>query len=873
MTFSNCDAWTHSRLAAFVTKTLGRSAGFLFSAIMLITASYATYEYYVFNEQRSIATLNRGQEQRTSRLTADLVGLQKQIEIDVIEVQQFLTNFTVTRGQNGHDAGLRNAREFAERLPRDINAAKAIANKLESPEITLTLAEIQQQFPEYYELGQKVASTYVEQGTLAGDLTMDRFDATTEELRTRIAATKTALDAVRDRNEALITEANGRIDRLGDYGSFVALISVLVIVLTCLFGIFVSHYWLIQPLTWITFIFERLAHGDVNTGTYEVTRPDEIGDLARVFTEFRQITIDRTEAQKKVAEQQAIVEAEQRQTKILAERFDAALSNMALGLVMLDRDRRVLVANPKIAGLLGVSADDVIIGLGIEELLRRSADVGCLSEANIEQLLMTFNGMSACREKREILIENKAGRVLEFSFHPLENGDFLLLVEDISEKRSAEAAVHRLAYFDPLTELPNRRSFFDGVERALAETAPTREPFAILFVDLDHFKHVNHILGREAGDELLRGAARRLTSIVRKGDMVARLGGDEFIILHRDKGRLKDIIALAKRIVECLHEPFLVAGQQVRVSASVGVARSPRNGEDRETLLRNAETALYRAKASGQNSWRFFRPSMHADVVARAALEHDLRRTVAEKSFEVYFQPILHVSDERVSAFEALLRWKHPERGMVSPAEFIPLAEETGLIVEMGAYVLNQACRACATWPKHIRVAVNLSALQFTNGHLIALIENALSASGLEANRLEVEITESVLMHDTESVCGVLRKLRDFGVSISLDDFGTGYSSLSYLQKFPLDKLKIDRSFLHNACNDPHSLTLFHGMIRLGVELGLGLIIEGVETQDHLRLVRGRCAKAEVQGFLFSQAVPASEVQNLLGRKRIREVA
>jgi diguanylate cyclase (GGDEF)-like protein len=893
MVISICNALTHSRSWPFLTKTLGRSTILFFSAIMLVMASCATYAFYVFTEQRSIATLKRDREQQTALLTADLVGLQKQIAIDVIEVQQFLTGFAATRGQDGHDDGFRNAKEFADRLALDIDAAKTAANKLESPQIAAAFAEIQRRFPQYYELGQEMAKTYAVQGTRAGNTIMDRFDAMTEELRTRIAATKTTLDAVMDRNEALITGANAKIDRLSAYGNAVASISILLIVLACLFGIYLSRCLVVQPLTWITLILKRLSHGDIDWGTYEVSRMDEIGDLARVYAEFRHITIERTEAQRKVVEQQASVEAEQRQTNLLAERFDAALRNMMFGLVMLDRDRRVLVANPRMAGLLGVPADETMIGLRIEELMRRSADVGCLSETNFKQLLIVFGGRSACHEtfacgqpvcpyferrfacheKRELLIETRLERVLEFSFQPMENEGYLMLVEDITEKRSAESAVRRLAYFDPLTELPNRRSFFESVERALTEATPARETFALLFVDLDYFKQVNDTMGHGAGDELLRGVARRLTSIVREEDVVARLGGDEFVILQRDVRRLKEIMALAERIIECCRAPFLLAGQQVRVGASVGIARSPRNGEDRETLLRNADTALYRAKASGRNGWRFFKPAMHAELVARAALERDLRRAVAEKTLKVYFQPILHTDGEKISAFEALLRWRHPERGMVSPVEFIPIAEETGLIVEMGAHVLERACRACATWPEDIRVAVNLSALQFKKGDLVVTIEKALSTSGLAPNRLEVEITESVLMQDTESVCGVLRKLRDLGVSISLDDFGTGYSSLSYLHRFPLDRVKIDRSFLRKACNNQNSLTLLHGIIRLGVELGLGLIVEGVETLDQLHLVRGECAMAEVQGFLFSQAVPTTEVPKLLARIHIQEAA
>jgi diguanylate cyclase (GGDEF)-like protein len=872
---------------------LNRAASLFFSTIMLITASYAAYEYHVFAEQRSIVSLERHREQQTARLVASLVSLQKQIEIDVVEVRQFLTDFAATRGQSGHDEGLWRAKEFADRLPRDIDAAEAAANELQGPEIAAVFEEIRRRFPQYYELGQEMAKTYAVQGTLAGNVVMDRFDAMTEELRARIGATKSTLLTLLDRNDALIDDANTKIERLSDYGNTVALFSVCVILVACLSGVLASRRWVVQPLAWLTFIFKRLAHGDIDWGTRDAGRLDEIGELARVYREFRQITIERTEAQKKVAEQQAVVEAEQRRTRLLAERLDAALRNMVLGLVMLDADRRALVANPQVADLLGLALDESIVGLGIDEIIRRSKAAGCLSEANFNQLRAAFGGQSTCREifdcgcgpcveleglstctkKKELLVETQSDRVLEFSFRVMGVGGYLMLLEDISDKRSAETAVRRLAYFDPLTELPNRRSLLEKVERLLIEAAASHETFALLFVDIDYFKQVNDSLGHGAGDELLRSVALRLASIVRKEDMVARLGGDEFVILQRDVRRPREIMALAERIIECFRAPFRLADHQVRVGASVGIARSPRDGEDRETLLRNADTALYRAKASGRNSWRFFKPSMHAEVVARAELERDLRRAVAEKSLEVYFQPILCAEEGKVSAFEALLRWRHPTRGSVSPVEFIPAAEETGLIIEIGAYVLEKACLACASWPDHLRVAVNLSALQFEKDDIVGTIQNALSASGLPPSRLELEITESILMRDTEHVCGVLKSLRVMGVTISLDDFGTGYSSLSYLHSFPLDKVKIDRSFLRKACNDASSLTLLHGMIRLGVELGLGLIIEGVETKDQLRLVRSQCAMAEVQGFLFSPAVPAGEIPMLLARGKMEEAA
>jgi diguanylate cyclase (GGDEF)-like protein len=866
------DMKPHAGPVGFFTKTLGRSAFLLFSVITVITVSCSFYNYHLFTRERVVAHSTTEAEHQATRLTVELVALQKQVEIDVLQVQRLLTDFVTAKGGEGRDDRLKSAQEFADRLTKDVNAAVRAADSLGSPEIVAAFKEVKGRFPKFYEVGQEMVRTSAEQGVKIGPA-LARFDHMAGELQQNIAATKSTLDAMMEQNISASNDINANIDQMRDFGAKIALFSVVVVIMTGVLGNLITLFWVVQPLTWITFVFKELAHGRPDWATYEVARPDEIGDLARVYAEYRQITVEREQALNKIAEQKVVMEAEQLQTKVLAERFDAALRNMLIGLVMLDEKKQILVHNLRLAELLGLSLEDMKAGRDMDDLLRLAAESGSLTEESLKQLAVSFDGLTSRREKEEVLIETKEGRVLEFAFQPMASSGALVLVEDITEKSSAQAAVNRLAYFDSLTELPNRRSFFDGVERALVETEPENELFALLFVDLDHFKQINDSQGHGAGDELLRGVAVRLTSLIRKDDVVARLGGDEFVILQRDVRRVKDIMTLAQRIIDSFREPFIVAGQEVRIGASVGIARAPRNGQDRDTLMRNADTALYRAKASGRNTWRFFKPVMHDEIVARAELERDLRQAVAEKTLEVYFQPILHVEGERISAFEALLRWRHPERGMVSPAEFIPLAEDTGLIVEIGAHVIREACHACANWPSHVRVAVNLSAIQFRRGDLVSTVEHAMSSSGLDASRLEVEITESILMQDTDNVRNVLKRLRDLGVTVSLDDFGTGYSSLSYLHSFPLDRVKIDRSFLRKAVSNQKSLTLLHGMIRMSLELNLGLVVEGVETREQLHLVRDECAIAEVQGFLFSPAIPVNEIAGFMAQTSSKHAA
>jgi diguanylate cyclase (GGDEF)-like protein len=427
----------------------------------------------------------------------------------------------------------------------------------------------------------------------------------------------------------------------------------------------------------------------------------------------------------------------------------------------------------------------------------------------------------------------------------------------------AEAKINQLARYDALTGLPNRALFRDQMDAAVTGLR-RRGPFAIHFVDLDEFKQVNDTLGHPCGDELLCVVADRLRAAARGSDIVARFGGDEFVVLQYPLGHPKEAAALAERIVAGLAEPFQISGNEVVIGASIGIALAPRDGTDADLLLKNADMALYRAKSDGRRAWRFFEHGMDVMAQARRNLQLDLRNALANKVLQVHYQPLVNLHTKRISTCEALLRWPHPTRGMIPPAEFIPVAEEMGLIVEIGNFVLREACTECAKWPDDVRVAVNMSAIQFRRGNVAEGIREALAASGLAPGRLEIEITESVFLNDTELTRYWLDQLQEMGVTISLDDFGTGYSSLSYLHTYPLNKVKIDRSFLQGVGNSNRPLNLLHGVARLSADLGMSVAVEGIETEEQLALVARERSVDEVQGFLFGAAMPSGDIRKIL---------
>ena len=443
--------------------------------------------------------------------------------------------------------------------------------------------------------------------------------------------------------------------------------------------------------------------------------------------------------------------------------------------------------------------------------------------------------------------------------------EYLLGVsEDIAERKRAEAQIARLAHYDPLTELPNRLLFQKGLSEALARASRREDLVAVHCLDLDRFKTVNDTLGHPIGDALLKAAAERLRRCVREGDTVARLGGDEFAVVQTGLSDPSDATRLATRIVEALAKPFDLQGHQVVIGASVGVAISPNDGSDSAELLKKADMALYRAKADGRGAFHFFERAMDDQLQARRSLEVDLRVALIQGQFELYYQPLFDLASNRVTGCEALLRWRHPIRGMVSPADFIPLTEEIGLIAPLGEWVLRQACREAFGWPNHVRLAVNLSPAQFRDRRLVATVVSALAESGLPAERLELEITESVLLQDNAANMSILHNLKALGVRISMDDFGTGYSSLSYLRSFPFDKIKIDQTFVRDILDDPDALAIIKAVLDLGASLGITTTAEGVETEAQLEELR-RQGCSEIQGYFISRPKPASELAEALG--------
>ena len=414
--------------------------------------------------------------------------------------------------------------------------------------------------------------------------------------------------------------------------------------------------------------------------------------------------------------------------------------------------------------------------------------------------------------------------------------------------------------------------FGERIEQALAEVG-RGGGFAVLFIDLDHFKQVNDTLGHPVGDELLRAVAERLQACVRQVDTVARLGGDEFAIVQRNVKEPQDALLTARRIIEIVGAPYDINGHRISIGISIGISLAPGDGLTSEKLLKNSDVALYRAKADGRGTWRFFEPEMDARLQARLALETDLRQAIINDEFELHYQPLYHIDYNRINGFEALLRWHHPVRGMISPAEFIPVAEEIGLIVPLGAWVLQRACAQASEWPSNVRLAVNVSAAQFKSGLLMQHVTTALAASGLPAQRLELEITESVLLGNSADTIATLHELRRLGLRISMDDFGTGYSSLNYLRTFPLDKLKIDQSFIRDLDTTDGARSIVRTIIGLAKSLNLVTTAEGVETREQLAWLREEGC-TEAQGYLFSRPMPASDVQSLLSAKNgIRIVA
>ena len=551
-----------------------------------------------------------------------------------------------------------------------------------------------------------------------------------------------------------------------------------------------------------------------------------------------------------------------REMSLLAKRFDTALNNMPHGLCMFDSNRRIVVSNQKLHQQLKLPADLDLKGVGVSQFVDNAVRAGLLSERNAQNLILGLDAQLSGDKTEAFVVEMQNGRTFEFTVQSMEDGGMVVLVEDITGRKIAEARINQLAHFDPLTGLPNRTVLRHHMTRALADSRPDNM-CAVHFIDLDRFKQVNDTLGHTRGDMLLKAVGERLRSALPDADVIARFGGDEFVVLQAPMNTKEEGEALAKRVQAAIAGIYDLDGHKVVASASIGIAVAEGPiGPDQ--FLRNADMALYRAKSEGRDTWRWFEQKMEAHAQARRNLEFDLRNALAHEAFELYYQPIFNLRTRRIESCEALLRWPHPERGMVLPGEFIPIAEEMGLIVELGNFVLRKACLECGGWPGDTAVAVNLSPIQFQRSNVPALVRGTLAATGLAASRLGIEITESTLLQDTKKTRADLRQLSELGVKISLDDFGTAYSSLSYLHSFPLHKVKIDQSFLRGLDEDKRRVTLLRGITRLSAELGLRVVVEGVETQEQFDLLAAEGTIDEVQGYFLCRPLPATDVRSLL---------
>ncbi|MGX9394004.1 bifunctional diguanylate cyclase/phosphodiesterase (plasmid) [Nitrobacteraceae bacterium UC4446_H13] len=550
--------------------------------------------------------------------------------------------------------------------------------------------------------------------------------------------------------------------------------------------------------------------------------------------------------------------------------LDSALENMSQGLCMFEADGRALLFNDRYAKLMGMSAAS-LKNLSLLDLLRQGKASGELVDDPDELYALIISEIRQGKSTNRIM-ESTTGRTLRVVEQPMDGGGWIATFEDITQWRKAQEQITHMARHDALTNLPNRTLFREQLELAMRRLSRD-ERVTVLCLDLDYFKDVNDSLGHPIGDELLVNVAARLTSCMREGDTVSRLGGDEFAIVQAGRDLSASAAsAFADRLIEVVSAPYEIQEHQVVIGASVGISVAPDDGATPDQLLKNADMALYRAKADGRGVYRFFEAGMDARAQARRIMELDLRAALLREEFEVYYQPIYDLKADEIICFEALVRWNHPVRGMTLPADFISLAEESGLIVPIGDWVLQTACKDAAGWSRDVGVAVNLSPVQFKNRNLVPSVFAALTASGLAPHRLELEITESVLLQDSEITLASLHKLREFGVKIAMDDFGTGYSSLSYLRSFPFDKIKIDRSFVQELATRGDSMAIVRAVTGLGKSLGISTTAEGVETSEQLALLRSEGC-TEVQGYLFNAPQRADAVEKMLSKGRLRVVA
>jgi diguanylate cyclase (GGDEF)-like protein len=581
-------------------------------------------------------------------------------------------------------------------------------------------------------------------------------------------------------------------------------------------------------------------------------------DLKRTSSALTAAHTAVAEANESLAMQNATLRGRDELLRVQNFRFDAALNNMSQGLLMADSDRRLIVCNKRFREMFALRPAEVEPGTRLDDLLhltmeRQAQPLLVISEVH-QRLAEIWRGSDAGQFYAET--DDSSIQVV---YVPMSEGGWVVTYEDISERRKVEANTEYLAHHDILTGLPNRLAFSLRLDQLLrSRTDPWT--FALLIVDVDDFKDVNDTLGHLAGDMLLVTIAQRLRGCVREEDLVARLGGDEFAILQMLPRDRNDTLALAQRLVDAVDQPYDLEGRRMSSSISVGIAVEDEDTRDAEHLFRNADMALYRAKAAGRNTWRFFEPEMQQEVQTRSTITADLRTALKEDQFEIFYQPVVNAGSGQLVQFEGLLRWNHQSLGSIAPGRFIPIAEESRLIVPIGEMVLRRACAEATRWPSQVRLAVNLSPVQFAGRSLVGVVESALRDAGLDPSRLELEITEGALLRDREQVSVILKELRSLGVTIALDDFGTGYASLSYLRQLPFDKIKIDRSFITDLNAKGDAVPIIEAVVSLATNLGMTTTAEGVETVEQWRVLSS-IGCTYVQGYLFDRPQSAAVVR------------
>jgi diguanylate cyclase (GGDEF)-like protein/PAS domain S-box-containing protein len=542
-------------------------------------------------------------------------------------------------------------------------------------------------------------------------------------------------------------------------------------------------------------------------------------------------------------------------------RFEAAMDHMKLAFYLFDDQGRLAVANERLRRLLGLNQSELKAGVTVSEFVNKLLNnLGALATGHTR--IEAFLANTKSKEKSSLNLVFQSGQVLQVTHSPVRDGGFVQTLEDVTERRKAEARAHHLASHDVLTNLPNRRLLKQHIDVALNDSLAD---CAVLCVAVDRFKSVNNTLGHAGGDALLVEIAKRLGLCVRQGDIVGRLGGNEFIVLAANvKGR-EEIAALAQFVVSEIAKPFDILGQSVIVGASVGVAMAPNDGDTPDRLIKCADMALFEAKRAGRGGFHFFEATLETKARERQSLEIDLRRAVNNNEFELHYQPVFAARQRKLIGFEALVRWNHPTRGRVSPLDFIPVAEELGLITQLGDWIINDACRTAATWPNELTVAVNVSARQFINHDLYAVVTRALQEHGLPPHRLEIEVTESELMESGGEISSILQRLRSQGIGIAMDDFGTGYSSLAYLRRFHFTKVKIDRSFINGLATDDQSIAIVRAIIALCKSLNLVVTAEGVETELQADILRLENCDY-LQGFLLGKPAPTNQLSEFFAQ-------